>query len=235
MLPEMIFQKGLWEFNRTMWFRSCPVHFGLYMVIGSTALLVACALLSLLAPQLVSGGIGLVFHYIYLAGWLAGTTLTLAGALALLIRRLTDKDLRTYTVPADILNLLFFIVALGCLVSGYLFKPQGSPGTLALAQGILSFDTSLHIPVLLSMGLMLGALLAAYIPMTHMSHFIAKYFTYHAVRWDDRPSQRGSALEKRVAEYLTYRPRWAAPHIGADGTKTWADIAMANPARGGKK
>jgi hypothetical protein len=71
--------------------------------------------------------------------------------------------------------------------------------------------------------------------MTHMSHFIAKYFTYHAVRWDDRPSQRGGVLEKRVAEYLTYRPRWAAPHVGADGARTWADIASANPARGGKK
>ena len=55
--------------------------------------------------------------------------------------------------------------------------------------------------------------------MTHMSHFIAKYFTYHAVRWDDRPSRQGSAFEKRIAEYLTYRPRWAAPHIGADGVE----------------
>ena len=27
----------------------------------------------------------------------------------------------------------------------------------------------------------------AYIPLTHMSHFVGKYFTYHAVRWDDAP------------------------------------------------
>jgi hypothetical protein len=71
--------------------------------------------------------------------------------------------------------------------------------------------------------------------MTHMSHFIGKYFTYHAVRWDDRPNLKGSELARRVAEYLTYRPRWAARHVGADGTRTWADITSANPARGGRK
>jgi nitrate reductase gamma subunit len=235
MLPEMIFQKGLWEFNRTMWFFSFPFHFGLYLLIGSTALLMASALLSLLAPQLVSGGIGLLFHYAYAVGWLAGAALTVAGALGLLIRRLTDKELRTYTVPGDIFNLLFFVVTLGCLLTGYLLQEQGAPRALALAQGVLTFDTTLRFQPLLATGLVLSALLTAYIPMTHMSHFIAKYFTYHAVRWDDRPNLKGSEVARRVAEYLTYRPRWAARHVGADGVKTWAEIASANPAQWGRK
>ena len=235
MLPEMLFQKGLWEFNRRMWFSSFPFHFGLYMVIGSTALLTATALLALLAPHSVVGGIGLILHYAYTAGWVAGAVLSIGGALALLVRRLTDEDLRTYTVPADVFNLLFFIVTLSCLTMGYLFRPEGSPGALSLARGVLSFDASLRVPPLLALGLVLGVVLTAYIPMTHMSHFIAKYFTYHAVRWDDRPNRRGSAFEKRIAECLTFRPRWAAPHVGADGKRTWADIALANPARGGKK
>ncbi len=235
MLPEMLFQKGLWEFNRTMWLLSFPFHFGLYLIIGSTALLLATALFSLLAPQFVSGGIGLILHYAYAAGWLAGAVLDVAGAASLLLRRLTDGTLKTYTTAGDIFNLLFFVVTLGCLLASYLFRPPGSPTALAFAQGVLSFDTDLRLPALLATGLLLGALLVAYIPMTHMSHFIAKYFTYHAVRWDDRPSRQGSALQKRMAEYLTYRPRWAAPHVGADGARTWADIALANPARGGKK
>jgi nitrate reductase gamma subunit len=235
MLPEMLFQKGLWEFNRTMWFLSFPFHFGLYLVIGSTALLLATALVSWWAPPVVSGGIGLILHYVYMAGWLAGAALAIIGALALLIRRLTDQELKTYTVPGDIFNLLFFLVTLGCLVAGFLLQAKESPGALSLARGLLTFDTKLRFPPLLALGLALGALLMAYIPLTHMSHFIAKYFTYHAVRWDDRPNLRGSVFEKRIAEYLTYRPRWAAPHVGADGARTWADIAMTNPARGGKK
>ncbi len=71
--------------------------------------------------------------------------------------------------------------------------------------------------------------------MTHMSHFIAKYFTYHSVRWDDAPNRRRGRLEAQVAEYLTYRPTWAAAHMGADGKKTWAQVASTNPAQEVKK
>ena len=235
MLPEMLFQKGLWEFNRKMWFRSFPFHFGLYLLIGSTGLLIASASLSLLTPRLMSDGIGMILHYAYEAGWLAGAVLAVVGALSLLLRRLTDEELKTYTTPADVFNLLFFIITLGCLFAGYLLRPEVAPRALAFARGVLTFDTELRFPALLATGLVLGALLVAYIPMTHMSHFIGKYFTYHTVRWDDRPSLKGSTLESKMAEYLTYRPRWAAPHVGADGVKTWADIASANPAQRGKK
>jgi len=235
MLPEMLFQKGLWEFNRTMWFLSFPFHFGLYLVIGSTGLLIATALLSLLAPHLVSGGIGVILHYAYAVGLLVGAVLAVVGALGLLVRRLTDEQLKPYTVPGDIFNLLFFIVTLACLLDGYVLRPGQAPGALALTRGLLTFDTSLHPSSLLTAGMILSALLAAYVPMTHMSHFIAKYFTYHSVRWDDQPNLKGGSLEKKMAEYLTYRPRWAAPHIGADGAKTWADIASANPPPGGRK
>jgi hypothetical protein len=75
----------------------------------------------------------------------------------------------------------------------------------------------------------LSALVCAYIPFTHMSHFVGKYFTYHAVRWDDAANQRGGVIEKSMAEYLTYRPTWAAPHVTADGVRTWADVVTTTP------
>ncbi len=235
MVPEMLFQKALWEFNRSLWFLSFPFHSGLYLLIGSTGLLGIRALLTLWAPRLMSGESGIVLHYACAVGWLVGAALATGGALSLLVRRLIDEDLKPYTTAGDLFNLLFFIVTLGCLVTGYLLRPAGSPPALAFASGVLAFDTALRFPPLLTLGLLLSALLTAYIPMTHMSHFIAKYFTYHAVRWDDRPNLKGSDLAKRVAEYLTYRPRWTAPHVGADGVKTWAEIASANPAQGVKK
>jgi nitrate reductase gamma subunit len=83
--------------------------------------------------------------------------------------------------------------------------------------------------------LFLAALLIAYIPLTHMSHFIAKYFTYHSVRWDDAANPRGGKLEARLAEYLTYRPTRSAPHVGADGVRTWAQVAASKPASETKK
>jgi len=235
MLPEMLFQKALWEFNRRLWFRSFPFHFGLYVLVGAVGLLGGRAVLLLRAPGLMAGGVGMALRLVDAAAFAAGGALALLGALGLLVRRLTDEDLKTYTTAGDLFNLLLFIVTVGCLVAGYLLRPAGSPPALALAQGVLTFDTTLRFPSLLATGLVLSALLTACIPMTHMSHFIAKYFTYHTVRWDDRPNLKGSDLARRVAEYLTYRPRWAAPHVGADGVKTWAEIASANPAQGGRK
>jgi hypothetical protein len=61
-----------------------------------------------------------------------------------------------------------------------------------------------------------------------MAHYVVKYFAYHKVRWDRSPAPT-------VAAQLLYTPHWSAPHVGADGVKTWADVAAANPPAGEKK
>ncbi len=235
MVPEMLFLKGLREFNRALWRRSFPFHFGLYMLIGTIGLVGVTALLDLLAPGMLAGTLGLGLHWLYTLTGFSGVVLAICGATALLLRRLTAEDLKTYTTAGDIFNLCAFIVALGLVFAGFLLKGSASPSTVALVQAILTFDGSVRVPGLLAVGLVLSALLAAYIPFTHMSHFIGKYFTYHSVRWGDRPIRQGDRMEKKLAEYLTYKPTWAAKHVGADGTRTWAQVATTNPAEGGKK
>jgi nitrate reductase gamma subunit len=235
MAPEMLFLKGLWEFNRGLWFCSFPFHFGLYLVTGTIGLLVAQEGLTILLPGLLAGGVGAVLTTLYvITGWL-GAGLLIAGALALLLRRLTDKDLRPYTTPGDIFNLFFFIFTFGTLAAAYWTSGGAFPGAAAFTHGLLTFDAQVRLPGLLVVGLVSGAVLAAYIPFTHMSHFVAKYFTYHSVRWDDTASVRSPRLQQRMAEYLTFRPTWAASHIGGDGAKSWADIAAGNPTEGAKK
>ncbi len=235
MLPEMLFLKGLWEFNRPLWYRSFPFHFGLYLLAGTVGLAGLAALLDAWAPGLMKGTLGLGLHRLYTGTGLAGAVLACSGAGLLLQRRLTAEDLKPYTAPADIFNLCWFLVAIGGLLAGHLLKGPDDPGTVAMLRAVLSGDTAVRIPGLLAAGLILSALLAAYIPFTHMSHFIAKYFTYHAIRWDDRPYRPGDRMEKKLAEYLTYRPTWSAGHVGADGTKTWAEVATGSPAEGGKR
>ena len=161
--------------------------------------------------------------------------MAIAGAAGLLRRRLTDPNLMNYTVPGDLFNLAFFIAALGCLAAGYLLRGPEGPSVRAFAEALLTFHTAIRVPALLAAGLILGALLIAYIPLTHMSHFIAKYFTYHDIRWDDMPSARSAELRKKITECLTYKPTWAARHVGADGTRTWVEIATTNPTAGAKK
>jgi nitrate reductase gamma subunit len=235
MFEEIVLLMGVWKHKRKMWYRSFPFHFGLYLLIGAAGLLLSSVLLSIGAPSFWAGGTGAILHHVYaVAGWM-GAGLTLAGATALLGGRLADEDLKPYTTAGDIFNLSFFIATLGFLLAGYVLRPDKSFGAFALVRGALDFNTRLRVPFVLGTGLVLGALLVAYIPMTHMSHFIAKYFTYHAIRWDDQPNWKDSRLQETMAQYLTYRPTWAAQHIGGDGVRTWAQIASTNPAVGGKK
>jgi len=61
-----------------------------------------------------------------------------------------------------------------------------------------------------------------------MAHYIAKYFTYHSVRWDD--TQKNKSMEVHIAECLAYHPTWSGSHFGGEGTKSWAEIATTSPA-----
>ncbi len=235
MVPEMLFLNALREHNRTLWFRSFPFHFGLYMLAGTCGLVLAAALAGLAAPAAIAGAAGALLHVLYTVTGVVGAALAVAGAVALLHRRLTDPELKTYTTPGDIFNLLFFVVAFGVLAAGFALRSPQDPGVVAVVRGLLTFDTALRVPALFATGVVLCALLAAYIPLTHMAHFVGKYFTYHSVRWNDQVNLRGSAIEAKLTEYLTYRPTWSAAHVGADGKRTWADIATTNPWEGAKK
>ena len=90
-------------------------------------------------------------------------------------------------------------VTIALLAIGYLAAGSGFPGALGFTRALLRFDTSIRTPWLLGTSLLLASALVAYIPMTHMAHFIAKYFTYHAVRWDDRPNLPGGKLDPAEA------------------------------------
>jgi nitrate reductase gamma subunit len=227
MIPEILFLKGLWEFNRPMWWVSYPFHLGLYLIAAAAALLAGSAL----APT----ALWPVWHGAIVFCGTVGPALGLLGASGLLIRRLSARDLKPYNVPGDFFNLALFIATTVLILTGVWLRPPGSPGPAAILKAAVHFDQTLVVPPLLAAGFMLGCALLAYIPMTHMSHFIAKYFTYHLIRWDERGLTAGGSIGKKMAEYLTYRPTWSAPHVTANGQRTWGEVATTNPARGGVK
>jgi nitrate reductase gamma subunit len=229
MFTEMLFLKALREFNPALWRRSFPFHFGLYLLAATVVLVLGAACARIAVPGLAAAWPGALLRMAYLLTGVGGLVCTVAGASALLLRRTTDPGLRPSTAPADLANLAAFIAALSLTGAGYLTQPADAPGLVGILVGLLQWDTSVRIPGLLGAGLAVSALLTAYIPFTHMSHFVGKYFTYHAVRWDDAVSRPGSPIERQMAEYLTYRPTWAAPHVAADGVRTWADIVTSPP------
>ena len=222
MATEILFLRGLWEFNRGLWWCSYPFHLGLYLLIATGVAVTAAAF--------VGGAAGSVLHVFYTAAGLSGAVLVVSGAAGLLVRRLRDAKLRSYTTPGDIFNLGSFIVTVALLLASW---ASGGPPVAAVIKGLLTFDTAVAIPGLEAAALALAALLILYIPLTHMAHFIAKYFTYHGIRWDDRPNNR--SIEARIAEQLTYKPTWSAAHVGAGDGASWADVATRKPGAGAAK
>lgn len=229
MFEEIVFLKSLRRFNPRLWIASFLFHFGIYMAIGSAALAVLSTLPGMLAPGPATTRLAAALAPIYGLLALSAAAWILCGACLLLIRRISDPALKNYTRPGDIFNLVFFIVTFVLLAAGYLLRPSHAAPLAEVARGLFHFDRGVHIGAVFGAGLILASALAAYIPFTHMAHFIAKYFTWHAVRWDDRRNERGSSIETTVAAYLSFKPTWAALHMAANGERSWAEIAAANP------
>lgn len=228
MAAEIFLLRSVWESNRRLWYASFVFHIGLYCLIASCLLAIFAAVLNLGMSSEGARIAADVIGRMYRLTGAGGAGFVLLGAAGLLARRVLDRGIRRYTTPGDIFNLCFFLAAVGVTAAGYVI---GGEGVTALARGLITFDTSVRISPLFALGLVLASMLVAYIPFTHMAHFIGKYFTFHHVRWDDAQNRRGGAMEARIAGVMAYKPRWPARHIGADGSKSWPELAAANPAQ----
>jgi nitrate reductase gamma subunit len=229
MVPEILFLVALREHNKKLWTRSFPFHFGLYLVGGATALLIFGGLVAGYAPENIAAPvtklIGLVMPV--LGG--GGLVLGILGAIGLFMRR-RGRELRDYTAPADLFNLVFFIVAFGVALVTFAGFDRNFAMVGAFVTNLVTFNLA---PIgtgaagmLLTLSVVLLALLVAYIPTTHMSHFIGKYFAYHSIRWSDEPNLPGGKQEKVIQELLSRPVSWSAPHINADGKKSWLDVTL---------
>lgn len=229
MLPEMLLMKSLRDHNRSLWRLSFPFHFGLYLIAVGLILLIVTAAQGGSPGEPFPLSAGYLLERLALGCGGVGMILTLGGAAALLRRRLCDPALRGYTAGADILHLLWFLAAFGLIAAGRLTTGLHQAGVAAVVAGLLRFDTTVTVNPLMGAGMVLGALLLAYIPTSHMSHYIGKYFTWHAVRWDDAPNRVGGEIERRVIANLSLRPTWAARHTGGGRSRSWAELASSAP------
>ena len=230
MIPEILFLVAVKEHNSKLWSRTFPFHFGLYMVIGCTVLMMLSGVLNAFAPAVMAGWLGSTLVTLtQITGW-AGLCLGIIGALGLLHRRLTDPALKDFTAPADLFNLVFFIVAFGCALVTAILVDSDFAVITGFVTGLVSF-TPTAIPgaglaaMLPLLTVILLSLLVVYIPLTHMSHFIGKYFAYHAIRWNDTPNLAGGPEEAKIGQVLNQKVTWAADHIKGEGKKSWGDLA----------
>ena len=225
MFKEILFLKALFEHKRGLWWFSFPFHFGLYLLIGAAALLIL-------------GGVGTVAGLVESDFWLlsiglpalvgAGCALGLLGAIGLFVTRSVSRGMRNSTTLASFLNVVLIGGMFGTGLWAVISVQDFSGQVLGFMGALFTADSSVQLAGILTAHFLLAFVFLAYLPFTQMMHFVAKYFTYHEVRWDDNPVVPGGKLEKELMELLGQKPTWAGPHVGADGKKTWVDIATEN-------
>jgi nitrate reductase gamma subunit len=219
---EILFLKALWEHNRKLWWFSFPFHFGLYLLIGGAGLLALGGVGAFFGIRGPGFGI-LTTGLPVLAG--IGYALGMLGALGLFVTRLSSDEMRNSTAPVSFINLLVLLAMFVTGLWALLTVPGFAGEAVAVVVGLLTASLPANIPGILSVHFVSAFIFLAYLPFTQMMHFVAKYFTYHKVRWDDEPVTAGSKLDLELKRLLNQPVTWAAPHIRADGKKTWVDIA----------
>lgn len=214
--------------NRPLWIFSFPFHFGLYLSIVYVVLVYLGALLGF-ADIAVAGDsssvFGLIVYYMTLVFGLAGAVMAAFGALGLLLSRLFKYELRQASVWTDYFNVVLLFAVFGTTIWAWATVDPSFDTARAFAASLVTFSGGEPMPTLAGIHFTLAAFFMLWLPATHMTHFVGKYFTYHKVRWEDHPNLKGSDLEKSVTEALGNKITWGAPHIKSGGS--WADAATA--------
>jgi nitrate reductase gamma subunit len=222
MAKEIFLLKGVWKNNRTLWPFSFSMHTGIYLVILSILLHVINALIIITGT---SASILDVFVNIAAVIALAGYILGGFGTIGLILKRSLDAGLRYFGTFSVYFRLVFLAAA---FISGIIawFYTTDFASTMSLfARNLLTLDSAITITTPLVVHIVISLLFLIYLPLTDMAHFITKYFTYHAVRWNDTPLNE--KMEAELSGLKSQTSSWAAPHIPTG--KTWSEIAAEKP------
>jgi len=164
LIVEVVILHSLFLHNRKIWLPSLAMHWGIYH--GLIGLLLLTAGL----PRSVLFGF-------------AGAVLLTLGALGLIIVRLSFKELRSISAPQDYIQLVMLAaIGLTTLTSNI---PVQYLVLKDYIRGLASFNPDTAINSAIFLPLLLLQIFILYMPFSRMSHFAAKYFTYHKVKWGE--------------------------------------------------
>lgn len=224
MAEEILLLKGVFHNNKSVWTWSLPFHGGMYIGIGWLVMLIFGAILSVNGVEVgaAAGGFGGIVHLVTIVIGYAAMILTGIGALGLFFWRMGSKFQRRYSSPIEYFNLIFFDAVVVVALINHITNDPGFEILRGYFAALISFSPAASMPAAMQVEVIIGSILLAYIPLTRMSHFVAKYFLYHAVRWNDEPNERGSKIEAHIIKSLSQKVGWSAPHMHTG--KTWGEV-----------
>jgi nitrate reductase gamma subunit len=203
-----------------VWLFSMAMHWGLYLGVGLLGLLVIENIVALPALVILTDVVGVV-------AFALGTL----GALGLVVKRATDRNLNLYTAPIDYFNLLLIVAIFVLGLASWAMAGSFAPHK-AYIGSILTFKPTVT-PMLVSLTFLVFELFVIYMPFSKLIHYFAKFFTYHSQLWDDAFKTKGSPTDKKVTEQLAYTATWSAPHVLPG--KSWLEQAQNTNVESDKK
>jgi nitrate reductase gamma subunit len=210
--------------DKSYWLFLYPWHIGFILIITFHIFCFFGALASLLGIPVTHGSpsvFGKVIFGLTLATGVVSFLSGLFGSIGILIKRLTDKDLRHYATPQNYFTyLLLLAVFLSGLYSWYL-DPAFSVYT-NFWKGLITFKP-IDVEPATASHILLFAFLLIYLPFTRSLHYITRLFGFLFIRWDDKPNLRGSMIEKKIEEMGHLKIGWGGPHIKPN--LTWKELA----------
>jgi nitrate reductase gamma subunit len=217
MLREIFLMRGVWKNNRSLWPFSYSLHAGIYLVIITLFLHILNALFIITH---ISVSVLDVFQHIASVTAIVGYMLGSLGSIGLILKRALDSDFK----PFSTFSTYFRLVFLGAVFASGLwawFDAGNYASEMSIFVKNLFINTGVTLALPASIHIIISWLFVMYLPLTDMLHFIAKYFTYHAVRWNDEPIN--NQMDEKLKGLLTKPMDWSAPHAGSG--KSWAEIA----------
>jgi len=224
MAGEIFIIKTLYRHNKAMWYFSFPFHLGLYCMVCFLGLVFIGAIMQLSGVEISPASAvfsGRAVFALTVAVGAAGWLLGIIGSVGLLLMRVISNKYRNFSLISDYFNLLLLsaIFSAGLMIWFSLDKSFYS--LREFVSHLVTFRLSGEQPLLIKVELILAAIFFAYLPFTHMTHFMGKFFTYHRVRWQDKPNFAGGEIEREVISAIGERTGWSAPHAGAG--RIWRD------------
>lgn len=211
--------------NRGYWFVLFPWHVGFLLIITLHVLCFFAALTMVfgLSVSPESHNIfGRVFYYSVLITGVGSFLTGSFGSIGMIIKRLTNRDLRAYASPMNYFNYLFLLsLFLSGFFTWYFFDPTFS-GYMQFWKGLITLRP-INVELASAIHIVLFALVLVYLPFTRSMHYITRFFAFLWVNWDDKPNLRGSEIEKRAQRCLNQPVSWSAPHIQSG--KKWRELA----------
>ena len=204
--------------NRGFWYVLYVFHIGLYLlVLWHVWLFVGAVTIDIeTAPVwgLVWGGVAAALVFI--------------GGAGILIKRMTDENLKVYYSRIHYFKWLFILITLaGGFYSVQFYFGASMSGVMEYVKDQLSFELEhkLHPPLVPALHVLFLSPWLIYIPLGHIMQLFFRY--YHELRWDHVPNLRGSKIERRVKKLLSQPLTWSAPHIQSG--KRWGEVAKGLP------